>query len=89
MPPKQSCLYLTHPVYAKWESGDIFAKTKPQSNIKSYLQMAIYIQNFCISYIQKILSDVKNREMIIKNTKSYIYRHVKWSRDNLKVKLRM
>jgi len=49
--------------------------------------MAIYIQNFWISYIQKTLSDVKNREMIIKNTKSCIYRHVKWSRDNLKVKL--
>jgi len=49
--------------------------------------MAIYIQNFCISYIQKILSGVKNREMIMKNTKSYIYQHVKWSRDNLKVKL--
>ena len=47
------------------------------------------IQNFCISYIQKILSNVKNRESIIKNTKSYIYRHVKWSRDNSKVKLRM
>ena len=49
----------------------------------------MYIQNFCISYIQKILSNVKNRESIIKNTKSYIYRHVKWSRDNSKVKLRM
>jgi len=35
----------------------------------------MYIQKFCISYIQKILSDVKNREMIIKNTKSYIYRY--------------
>jgi len=46
--------------------------------------MEIYIQNFCISYIQKILSDVKNREMVIKNTKSYIYRHVKWSRDQFK-----
>jgi len=31
MPPKQSCLYLTHSVYAKCESGDIFAKKKPQS----------------------------------------------------------
>jgi len=51
--------------------------------------MAKYIQNFCITYIKKILSDVINREVIIKNTKSYIYRHVKWSCDNLKVKLRI
>ena len=51
--------------------------------------MEIYIQNFCISYIQKILSDFKNREVIMKNTKSYVYQYFKWSRDNLKVKLRV
>jgi len=51
--------------------------------------MAMYIQNFCISYIQKILSDIENREVIIKNTKSYIYQYFKWSGDNLKVKLRV
>jgi len=39
--------------------------------------------------MQQILSDVKNRDMITKNTKSYIYRHVKWSRDNLEVKLQI
>jgi len=49
----------------------------------------MYIQNFCISYIQKILSDIKSREVIIKNTKSYLYQYFKWSRDNLKVKLRV
>jgi len=51
--------------------------------------MAMYIQNFCISYIRKILSDIENREVIIKNTKSYIYQYSKWSGDNLKVKLRV
>jgi len=49
----------------------------------------MYIQNFCISYIQKILSDIENREVIIKNTKSYIYQYFKWSGDNLQVKLRV
>ena len=47
--------------------------------------MATNIQNFCISYIQKILSDIKDWEVITKNNKSYIYQHFKWSRDNLKV----
>jgi len=36
-----------------------------------------------------MLSDFKNREVIIKNTKSYIYQYFKWSHDNLKVKSRV
>jgi len=37
----------------------------------------------------KSRNDIKNREVIIKNTKSYIYHYFKWSRDNLKVKLQV
>jgi len=31
---------------------------------------------------KRILSDIKNREVIIKDIKSYIYQYFKWSRDN-------
>jgi len=31
---------------------------------------------------QRMLSDIKNREVIIKDIKSYIYQYFKWSRDN-------
>jgi len=34
MPPKQTCIYLTHPVYALWKQVcTAFAKTNPQSMI--------------------------------------------------------
>jgi len=38
MPPKQTCIYFTHSVYAKCEKGCVFAKTKPQSIITTVLQ---------------------------------------------------
>jgi len=31
---------------------------------------------------QRILSDIKNKEVIIKDIKSYIYQYFKWSRDS-------
>jgi len=34
---------------------------------------------------QTMLSDIKNREVIIKDIESYIYQYFKWSRDNEKL----
>jgi len=38
MPPQQTCICLTHPVYAKCENGCVFVTTKPQSIIATAVQ---------------------------------------------------